>query len=148
MSEKYADKVHFLFEVLKKMYYQKNPVGLEHFMQGEMKVLSYIKHESRAVLPGEIASALDMTAARIAGVLRSLEGKGFVSRCTDVSDRRRVLVIITQSGIEKIDDGTELLMTRLTNIAEYLGEQETDELIVSLGRLSDAMDMLNDSGKE
>ncbi len=148
MTDKYTENVNSFFEVLKRMYYQKSPVGLDHFMKGEMKVLSYIKHEKREVVPGEIAAALDMTAARIAGVLRSLEVKGYVHRRIDVSDRRRVLVTITQAGIKKIDDGTKLLMDRLANIVEYLGEHETNELINSLSRLSDAMDMLNNSRKE
>ena len=69
-----------LIEVLRQYYYMKIPLGLENFMQGEMKVLSYIHYTAGGgeIATGDIVSALDMTGGRVAGILRSLEKKGFI----------------------------------------------------------------------
>lgn len=66
-----------LIEVLRQYYYMKTPLGLENFMQGEMKVLSYIHYTAGGgeIATGDIVSALDMTGGRVAGILRSLEKK-------------------------------------------------------------------------
>ena len=87
-----------LIEVLRQYYYMKIPLGLENFMQGEMKVLSYIHYTAGGgeIATGDIVSALDMTGGRVAGILRSLEKKGFISRRADENDRRRIMVLWRQ----------------------------------------------------
>ena len=52
-----------LIEVLRQYYYMKIPLGLENFMQGEMKVLSYIHYTAGGgeIATGDIVFALDMT---------------------------------------------------------------------------------------
>ena len=93
-----------LIEVLRQYYYMKIPLGLENFMQGEMKVLSYIHYTAGGgeIATGDIVSALDMTGGRVAGILRSLEKKGFISRRTDENDRRRIMVSPTYAGSDYV----------------------------------------------
>ncbi len=116
-------------------------------MQGEMKVLTFVNKMNRTVMPGEIASMLEMTAARITGVLRSLEKKGYIIRRIDENDRRRVLVDITENGRKCVASGTKCLMDRLSEIHKVMGEKDTQALIMSLDRFIEAADVI-DSDKE
>lgn len=123
-----------LIEVLRQYYYMKIPLGLENFMQGEMKVLSYIHYTAGGgeIATGDIVSALDMTGGRVAGILRSLEKKGFVSRRTDENDRRRIMVSPTPAGSDYVENGRELLRIRLSAIINAMGSESAENFIRSM----------------
>lgn len=123
-----------LIEVLRQYYYMKIPLGLENFMQGEMKVLSYIHYTAGGgeIATGDIVSALDMTGGRVAGILRSLEKKGFISRCTDENDRRRIMVSPTPAGSDYVENGRELLRSRLSAIINAMGSESAENFIRSM----------------
>ena len=123
-----------LIEVLRQYYYMKIPLGLENFMQGEMKVLSYIHYTAGGgeIATGDIVSALDMTGGRVAGILRSLEKKGFISRRTDENDRRRIMVSPTPAGSDYVENGRELLRSRLSAIINAMGSESADNFIRSM----------------
>lgn len=123
-----------LIEVLRQYYYMKIPLGLENFMQGEMKVLSYIHYTAGGgeIATGDIVSALDMTGGRVAGILRSLEKKGFISRRTDENDRRRIMVSPTYAGSDYVENGRELLCSRLSAIINAMGSESAENFIRSM----------------
>lgn len=123
-----------LIEVLRQYYYMKIPLGLENFMQGEMKVLSYIHYTAGGgeIATGDIVSALDMTGGRVAGILHSLEKKGFVSRRTDENDRRRIMVSSTPAGSDYVKNGRELLRSRLSAIINAMGSESAENFIRSM----------------
>ena len=123
-----------LIEVLRQYYYMKIPLGLENFMQGEMKVLSYIHYTAGGgeIATGDIVSALDMTGGRVAGILRSLEKKGFISRRTDENDRRRIMVSPTPAGSDYVENGRELLRSRLSAIINAMGSESAENFIRSM----------------
>lgn len=123
-----------LIEVLRQYYYMKTPLRLENFMQGEMKVLSYIHYTAGGgeIATGDIVSALDMTGGRVAGILRSLEKKGFISRRTDENDRRRIMVSPTPAGSDYVENGRELLRSRLSAIINAMGSESAENFIRSM----------------
>lgn len=123
-----------LIEVLRQYYYMKIPLGLENFMQGEMKVLSYIHYTAGGgeIATGDIVSALDMTGGRVAGILRSLEKKGFISRRTDENDRRRIMVSPTPAGSDYVENGRELLRSRLSAIINAMGSESAENFVRSM----------------
>ncbi len=142
MEDKKSDQVNTLITIFKRFYYQRSPLHLIKFLQGEMKVLTFIYHCDGSILPGEIASALNMTGGRIAGALRSLEKKKYIVRKTDERDRRKVLVNITDDGIKCVNSGTSELIGMVSEITRILGESKTDALISSLEDLADAANKL------
>ena len=127
-----------LFEQFRDLYFRTDPFGLTEFLQGEMKVLSYIAIAEHELLPGQLSAALEMTAGRIAGILRSLEKKGYITRRTDIADRRRVLVSITEQGREYIDSSSERLEQRLDMLVAEMGSENTVRVIESLKIYSEA----------
>ena len=127
-----------LHEQLRELYFSSDPFGLTEFLQGEMKVLSFIAVSDRELLPGQLSSSLEMTAGRIAGILRSLEKKGYITRRTDIADRRRVLVSITEQGREYINSSSEKLEQRLNMLVAEMGSENTVRVIESLKIYSEA----------
>ena len=127
-----------LYEQLRELYFSSDPFGLTEFLQGEMKVLSFIAVSDRELLPGQLSSSLEMTAGRIAGILRSLEKKGYITRRTDPADRRRVLVSITEQGRKYINASSERLEQRLDMLVAEMGSGNTERLIESLKIYSEA----------
>lgn len=127
-----------LFEQLKTLYFSSDHFGLTEFFQGEMKVLSYIAVQGHELLPGQMSASLDMTGGRIAGILRSLEKKGYITRRTDKADRRRVLVSTTEQGSRYINTAAEKLEKRLDMLVDEMGSENTVRLIESLRIYSEA----------
>lgn len=132
MDEIKNDLAVKLFEQMKELYFSRSHIGFEEFLRGEMKVLSYICIEGGEFLPGQLASSLEMTGGRIAGILRSLEKKGCITRRTDELDRRRVLVSITESGRKLIVSRSRELATRLDMLVNAMGRENTERFIDSL----------------
>ncbi len=134
-----------LTEQLTDIYFKRSALGLEEFLQGEMKVLSYILHGKSEVLPSKLSASLNMTAGRIAGILRSLEKKGHIVRRADENDRRRVLVSITEKGKLRILTSSELLKKRLDMLVSIMGCGNTLMLIDSLRLFSEASDLVSEN---
>lgn len=131
-----------LMDTMRRLYFNKHYLGLEDFLRGEMRVLSFIFHEDCRLLPGQIASSLEMTGGRIAGILRSLEKKGYITRQTDVADRRKIYVIITECGKEKIRIGTAELSEKLDAVIRIMGCERADQLIDSLNDYLNASEFI------
>lgn len=67
-------------------------------MRGEHFIVQYINMQGRKVQPSEISNEMRISSARVAAALNSLEKKGFIVREIDPSDRRRILVDLTDEG--------------------------------------------------
>lgn len=131
-----------LLDVLKKVYFLKTPGKLGEFLKGEKKVLSYIYHNS-PVTPGQISAGLKMTAARITGILRSLEKKGCIVREVGENDKRTVIVTVTSKGTQIIQKGTAELLSSLRELMEIMGEEKSRALISALRDYADAAEIMD-----
>lgn len=71
---------------------------LNEFNRGEIGVLGYLAFEKDEATAGELSEKLNVTTARAAKILNSLEAKGYIKRTEDNQDKRKTLVVITQNG--------------------------------------------------
>lgn len=71
---------------------------LNEFNRGEIGVLGYLAFEKDEATAGELSEKLNVTTARVAKILNSLEAKGYIKRTEDNQDKRKTLVVITQNG--------------------------------------------------
>ena len=71
---------------------------LNEFNRGEIRVLGYLAFEKDEATAGELSEKLNVTTARVAKILNSLEAKGYIKRTEDNQDKRKTLVVITQNG--------------------------------------------------
>ena len=96
---------------------------------GEEFVLHYIAEHGGEVVPSDIGKEMDVSSARIAQTLNSIEKKGFVTREIDVGDRRRVIVKLTAKGEDEDKRHFEEIMEHMTKMLMSLGEYDAKEYV-------------------
>ena len=101
---------------------------------GEMPVLQFLSSQNGDVIPSEIAKKLKFSRARMSHILDSLETKGFITRRPDPSDRRRVLVAITDKGREVDAEKHAESVSSLAKQLSSLGEHDAQELVRILNK--------------
>ncbi len=106
-------------------------------MQGEAFVLGYIAQHGDYVLPSEISHAMNVSTARIASALNSLEDKGYILRQIDKSDRRKILVEITREGKAAAELYRKTVLETAARMLELLGEDDAKEYVRLTGRLAE-----------
>ena len=106
-------------------------------MHGEIFVRLYISKHEYNVIPSEISNEVGISTARVAATLNSLEKKGMITRKIDVNDRRRILVEMTPSGREQIENHFKMIMKITTNMLSYLGENDAKEYVRIMRRLAE-----------
>lgn len=105
-------------------------------MHGESVILFVISQNEGKVIPSDISNEMGITSARVAAALNNLEAKGLIIRSIDAEDRRRIIVELTQLGKEQVNKQYEKIMSMVTNILKYLGEEDTMELIRILKKIA------------
>lgn len=98
-------------------------------MHGEAFALHHIAKSGEKIIPSEISEAMGISGARIAATLNSLEGKGYITRQIDPSDRRRILVTLTNRGREQEYEHRRQLTETIEKMLRQLGEKDAQEYI-------------------
>ncbi|MGI6192592.1 MAG: MarR family winged helix-turn-helix transcriptional regulator [Christensenellales bacterium] len=102
---------------------------LKDSLQGEAFLLQHLYRHDHSALPGEISGHMGISSARIAAALNNLEKKGLITRRTDPSDRRRVLVDLTDEGKAQAQCQQRLLLSNVAKMLSLLGEDDAKELV-------------------
>jgi len=97
--------------------------------KGELFVLHFLSKQDTAVTPSDLSVALQSSSARISTLLGSLEKKGQIERDIDKSNRRNILVTVTDAGRERAE-------MEMRDLAEALGR-----VFIEMGEV-DAMEYL------
>ena len=118
---------------LRKEKPQKN---MEGALRGESFVLHYIASNGE-VLPGEIGDEMNVSTARIAQTLNSIEKKGWIIRQIDPNDRRKILVKLTPAGKSIADEQYQTAVDIATRMLTMLGEDDAKEYVRITGKLVD-----------
>lgn len=105
-------------------------------LRGEGFVLQYIIFQEGPVQPNEISSFMNISTARIAAALNSLERKGLVTRRIDPDDRRRILVELTEEGKTFADEQRKGMLNHITEMMERLGEEDAVEFTRLMKKVS------------
>ena len=98
-------------------------------MQGETMALYHIAYHGRHIIPSEISDVTGISCARIAATLNSLEKKGYITRQIDQSDRRRILITLTEKGKQQEQESRRELIETIEKMLMQLGEHDAREYI-------------------
>ena len=90
-----------------------------NFNKGELGVLSYLEKIKGQITSGELSNILDVSTARVASILNSLESKKLIIRKCDSFDKRKILISITENGIKL----TQCMKNEFRKRIEYLIEK-------------------------
>lgn len=118
-----------ILEILAGICNSKTFWAMQKNMKGEGFLLSYLMEQGGKCTPGRLADLLNVSGARITAILTALQGKGFIERCGNPADKRRVTVYLTESGRGFVSDLREQVFSCADEICNVLGEQDTEELI-------------------
>ena len=101
----------------------------QEFTRGEIGILVYLHFNSDSVTSGDLSESLSVSTGRVATALKGLEKKGFIIRRTDLSDKRRVNVLITEAGRKLVLDKHQLGIERMVKALQKLDEEEAIEFV-------------------
>lgn len=93
----------------------------EHVKEGTIRYL--FEHECVAT-PAQLIEFFDFSHARLTKILGDLEAEGCILRCNDASDRRRVIVHLTDKGLERAVKKRREMLSRMTAVLMELGEED------------------------
>ncbi len=102
---------------------------LNDFNHGEVGVLSYLAFDKDESTPGELSEKLNVSTARIASILNSLENKEYIKRKDNNLDKRKTLVVITEKGKELATEVKQEIINKIINVIKELGYERINEYI-------------------
>ncbi len=103
--------------------------------QGEIAILVYLNLVCDGITSGDISKFLKITTGRVATALNSLEKKQWIERRSDESDKRKVLVYITDAGREVATEKHEAAMAEVVKVLRALGDDDAAELVRIVKRI-------------
>jgi len=77
----------------------------------------------------ELGKIMKVTGSAVTHNLNALEKAGYVERVSDPSDRRIVLVKLTDAGQQILEEANEMFLETLKGLIGFLGEKDSAELI-------------------
>jgi MarR family transcriptional regulator, organic hydroperoxide resistance regulator len=99
------------------------------FSRGEMGILIYLNFKTEGVTSGELSEYLSVSTGRVATALKSLEKKGLIVRSTDISDKRRVIVFITDAGRKTLMERHQEAIEKTAEMLQKLNIEDAKEFI-------------------
>jgi MarR family 2-MHQ and catechol resistance regulon transcriptional repressor len=107
-------------------------------------VLSILADSETPLSPNNIADRLIISRASVTSLLDSLEKRGFVKRQPHLSDRRMLLVELTNSGRQVANQFRPIVHQHQKVWLKVLNEKEQEQLIQMLHRLQASLMDSND----
>lgn len=102
---------------------------IQESVKGEKVLLACLFQNGGECSPGKLADSLNVSAARVAAILKSLESRNYIERILDGADKRRVLVKLTEKGDKFVEELKELVLSHALTIFDRLGENDSLEFI-------------------
>ncbi|PID72561.1 MAG: MarR family transcriptional regulator [Desulfobulbus propionicus] len=105
----------------------------------QLLILQAINSTGEAAI-GQVAKTICLSQATATGILERLEKRGLVTRRRSNSDRRRVLVQVTEAGQEVLASAPPLMQEEFISRFNNLQDWEQAMILSSLQRLVSLMD--------
>ena len=96
------------------------------------------KYNSNALI--EVREYLSVSKAAVSQMLNSLEKRGYLTRETDLNNRRNIIVVLTEEGRLVYEKMNEEFYQRFGNLIERVGEENVALFIEMINKMSGAMD--------
>jgi len=92
------------------------------------------------VTMGALARVIHLSQATLTGILNRLEARSLVSRARSTSDRRTVVVELTEQGRSVLESAPSLLQDRFRRELLKLQQWEQTQMLATLQRIASMMD--------
>ncbi len=84
------------------------------------------------IMPSTLGEYTGMDKSSLTRMVDDLEKKGIVFRKTDPEDRRKVLVSLTEKGLNCYNDLTEITVDMADKILKFVDEKDVEDYVQSL----------------
>lgn len=123
------DKINELLKFIS----EKNPFkfleDLHNQNTGKTFILKYLHDNKKEAKAGELATALGVSTARIAMLLKKLEAKKYIIRTSSKEDSRITLVSLTNEGEKYIIKKMKSITSKLKKIINSIGVNKVEDFI-------------------
>ncbi|HQM97418.1 MAG TPA: MarR family transcriptional regulator [Clostridia bacterium] len=103
-------------------------------------ILMIQTERNNSIYPSDLSDKLNLSRSYVTAVLNSLENKNFILRTLDTSDRRRILVRITDKGRHIFDDMAAKELEQADILISGLTNEKTLNLILLLNQASEILE--------
>lgn len=103
---------------------KKPAANLRMSTRGEAMVLHLASCKPGGITPGELQKAMEISLARVAAILSTLEAKGLLCRLSDNGDRRRIRIVLTPAGKERAAQNMEKIISNVEQSLTVLDDAE------------------------
>lgn len=93
--------------------------------KGIFVILRLLRKQNRAMIAGEIATLLQVSTARIAVALKTLESKKYIIKSKMKEDARKTIVDITNDGLLALKEREKNIVHMIESHLNKLTEEET-----------------------
>lgn len=113
---------------------------LDNKTKGMYAILRMLANADDEVTAGDISHALDMSTPHVAAALKTLEGKGYITRKPSVGDARRVMVRLTDAGLAEHTARENELIELVDYVLDAVGERDLNELLRIMTEIRQAVE--------
>lgn len=96
----------------------------------------YLMNEEDGVCASVISRFFKINTSRVAAILNSLSKKGMVQRQADSNDKRKIHIYLTEEGQAYTKQKVEILLSYMSEVLRYLGENDAREYIRIMKKMS------------
>jgi MarR family transcriptional regulator, organic hydroperoxide resistance regulator len=111
----------------------------EDLSQHELQLLHHVPTEKGIAL-GDVARHLGIPKSSASEQVKSLQRRGFLTRGRNVDDERRLSIVLTAKGSDRLSRESILDLARLAAALKKLSAEDRRALLVGLARLAAAAD--------
>ena len=104
--------------------------------QGARAVLIYLYESGAPLSSRAIQKKFQVSAARIAVIVRSLEKKGYIEKQSDPTDRRSFLLTLSCAGRRKVQEMRQAMCCAIEKAIERVGYERLMEAIATFAEVA------------
>lgn len=113
---------------------------LSKTQEGEVSVLLFIYRYGESTIPSLISECLSISRARVTAIITTLNEKGLVKFERNKQDRRKLMVSITEFGIQEIKEKLDILDAKLLKMLERLGLEKSQTFVQTICEITNIIE--------
>ncbi len=108
---------------------------METAYKGKLMILKVLACDNKEYTAGDLAKVLNVSTARIATAINSLESKGYVVRNRPAHDGRKVIIAITDTGVQALQKYSSAVNVTMQDLFGRLTDEELKTFILLCKKL-------------
>ncbi len=134
------EDIYYVLELFHNNRPQKTFEELNKSEVGLFAVIKYLYEAKTEVTSAEICKNLKMSSARMAVLIKKLEGKGLVIKTNSTRDSRAKILKLSEKGISLANDLKEKMFEVMGKVIDEFGMAELEDFFEKMGRIKSIME--------